>query len=675
MHGSPGARHASRSSFLAVPGLRFGYARALAGAFVLLCLGVLATPLAEAQPNASTAHYIPVPAVPAGPWPEGTVLEFKLRLVDVNTDLLTTAPPGGLTVNVTVSDTTRGGDFLAPATEGAKTVTFKEGESEATLSVPTVDDNQDEPGGLITMTIVAGNGYRLGVLQRAAFTSVVDNDAVAGLRLWVEDSDLTVGTSSSPLDIAESGGRQALTATVWLLGEDGKPVRPASDTEVVLAFAGIDLEQDDISAEEDTVTIPAGRSWAEKVLHVTPNHDTEQEAPERFDLVVQMEGSSFSDRVSLYLVDDGWEEPIATIAAGTSPVAEGTDATFTVTLSRAVSTPISVYFNIWWSREGSFSDPNRTFVDAPRYVDIAANATTGTITIPTHDDAVDEPDGYVKVIIGNIGRHYRLPGKPTTANEATVIVTDNDPENAPPGEGPGGEGAAVLTGLTVSSVAGEPTQLAVAWDAVEGAAKYSVRWKTGSGDYGDAVEASTNRHTVTGLSAGTTYTVNVAAIDGANTLLAEGVASGTTAARTGNSTGQSDDVSFVIYHDPDAGDAAVHRYEQAIALLKASERSYAVRTVTGTGEVDRLAGVTDSIMPRFFLGDPTAPGWGPSQPRVNNGGLRWLRSVVGSSQASSAPEATRSIDNAVPVPALPVVGQLVLAALMAIGGYRRYRRR
>ena len=27
------------------------------------------------------------------------------------------------------------------------------------------------------------------------------------------------------------------------------------------------------------------------------------------------------------------------------------------------------------------------------------------------------------------------------------------------------------------------------------------------------------------------------------------------------------------------------------------------------------------------------------------------------------------------VPALPVIGQLLLAALMAVGGYRRYRRR
>ena len=130
----------------------------------------------------------------------------------------------------------------------------------------------------------------------------------------------------------------------------------------------------------------------------------------------------------MYLVDDGWEEPIATIAAGTSPVTEGTDATFTVTLSRAVSTAISVGYGIWWSKEGAFWDPDNAY-GYPTSVDIAANATTGTITVPTHEDAVDEPDGYVQVIIGN-GRHYRAaPMRApwfTPQDSAKVVVTDND---------------------------------------------------------------------------------------------------------------------------------------------------------------------------------------------------------------------------------------------------------
>ena len=44
-------------------------------------------------------------------------------------------------------------------------------------------------------------------------------------------------------------------------------------------------------------------------------------------------------------------------------------------------------------------------------------------------------------------------------------------------------------------------------EAVEDAARCDVRWKTGSGVWGDAVETITNSYTVTGLTPDTKYTV------------------------------------------------------------------------------------------------------------------------------------------------------------------------
>ena len=95
-----------------------------------------------------------------------------------------------------------------------------------------------------------------------------------------------------------------------------------------------------------------------------------------------------------------------------------------------------------------------------------------------------------------------------------------------------------------------------------------------------------------------------------------------------------DGPTFTVYHDPDLKDAAANRYETAIGLLDDAGWLYTVRRVTGTDEVDRLAGVSNSIIPRFFLGDPEDPDWGPSQPKVNNGGLRWLRAKLAALQAS-----------------------------------------
>ena len=85
--------------------------------------------------------------------------------------------------------------------------------------------------------------------------------------------------------------------------------------------------------------------------------------------------------------------------------------------------------------------------------------------------------------------------------------------------------------------------------------------------------------------------------------------------------------SFVIYHDPDAGDDAVDRYNEAITLLEDAGISYTEVTGQVREDVDRLAGVTDSVIPRFFLNDPTDEEWVP-EPQVNNGGLRWLKGKV-----------------------------------------------
>ncbi len=86
-------------------------------------------------------------------------------------------------------------------------------------------------------------------------------------------------------------------------------------------------------------------------------------------------------------------------------------------------------------------------------------------------------------------------------------------------------------------------------------------------------------------------------------------------------------VSFVLYYDPNAGDAAVDRYTQAVALLQDAGIAYSEVIGDVQDDVDRLAGVTNSVIPRFFLGDPTEEGW-VSETKVNNGGLRWLKGKV-----------------------------------------------
>ena len=95
---------------------------------------------------------------------EGTAATFTLTMSPA-------APAGGLTVNVTVAEVERrtleagelAYDLVAAASEGMKTVTFAAGETSATLTVPTVDDDLYEAGfgddNLLRATLAAGTGY------------------------------------------------------------------------------------------------------------------------------------------------------------------------------------------------------------------------------------------------------------------------------------------------------------------------------------------------------------------------------------------------------------------------------------------------------------------------------------------------------------------------------------
>ena len=133
--------------------------------------------------------------------------------------------------------------------------------------------------------------------------------------------------------------------------------------------------------------------------------------------------------------------PEATIAPGTSPVAEGAPATFTVTLDEAAQTALSVAVSV--------ADPGGVLSGtSPTSVDFAAGDTGKTITLPTHDDDVIETASEVTVSLAT-GSGYTL-GTTTTAS---VSVTDNDQATWTVAAQPAGidEGGASTITVTVAN--------------------------------------------------------------------------------------------------------------------------------------------------------------------------------------------------------------------------------
>ena len=108
--------------------------------------------------------------------------------------------------------------------------------------------------------------------------------------------------------------------------------------------------------------------------------------------------------------------PVVSVTAGTSPVTEGTAATFTISRTRSTGSPLLV--NLSEARSGSFFTGT-----AATSVRIEAGSRSKTHTVSTDDDTVAEDDGSVTVTLRARGSAYSIDSR---ARSAKVTVLDND---------------------------------------------------------------------------------------------------------------------------------------------------------------------------------------------------------------------------------------------------------
>ena len=110
--------------------------------------------------------------------------------------------------------------------------------------------------------------------------------------------------------------------------------------------------------------------------------------------------------------------PVVTIVAGTSPVTEGTAASFTVTATPAPASNLDVNLSV---TEAAGSDFVVSSDEGMKTVMIPASGSV-IYTVATVNDDTDEPDGSVTVTIAADGSNYTV-GDPSAA---TVMVNDDD---------------------------------------------------------------------------------------------------------------------------------------------------------------------------------------------------------------------------------------------------------
>ena len=212
------------------------------------------------------------------------------------------APAADLTVTLAVSET---GDHVAAETEGAATAVIAKGETQAAFSVATVNDDADEPDGVVTVTLEAGEGYTVSASQGAATVTVSDDDAAPGPMLSVDDVTVTEGAwmeFTVRLSAPSAGGVSVKVST--------RDSTPASAT-----------ARDYWPLSGRTVSFRAGET--ERSVGVIVYDDSHDEGSETFEMVLSdARGAPIGDGVAVGTIVNDDPMPAAWLARLGRTVAE-----------------------------------------------------------------------------------------------------------------------------------------------------------------------------------------------------------------------------------------------------------------------------------------------------------------------------------------------------------------
>ncbi len=339
---------------------------------------------------------------------EGTAATFTITA--------SSAPTSALTVNVDVSED---GDVISGTP--SSTVTIDANKTTVTLTVNTVNDQRNESNSVVTATLESGTGYTVGASSSVSVT-VNDND-IPEVTISAGTTPVTEGTSATFMITASPAPATALTVNVDV-------------SETANVISGTPSSTMTIDADETTATL-------------TVNTVNDQRDEPNSVITAELEtgtsytvGASSSASVRVNDNDDPPPgTPEVTISAGTTPVTEGTAATFTITVSPAQTTALTVNVKVTEDGDVISGTPSST-------VTIDADETTATLTVNTVNDEGDESNSVVTAKLQG-GTGYTVG----SSSSASVTVNDNDvPEvTISAGTTPVTEGTAATFTITASS--------------------------------------------------------------------------------------------------------------------------------------------------------------------------------------------------------------------------------
>ena len=399
---------------------------------------------------------------------------------DTTSNYTVSLSPAGVTPtsDLTVSYGTSNGTATAGSDYTAKsgTLTFtKAAAGSQTFTVQTTDDTTDEgTGETFTVTISSPSGGggpapSLATTKSVTTTITDDDDAPTGITL-----------SASPSSLGEDDAAISVTVTATLNGGTTLP----SDTVVTIGdLSGSATKDTDYTATSLTsITIPANSTTGTGTLTITPTDDSVVEGDENITIPGTTTVSLDVSEATITLNDhngdtddeDDKDSAEISITGPASNVFEGSDATFTVTLSKAVAAEVQV---AWSAPLGTDTAKAADLGATSGTVTFAANSAAGatqSITITATDDMLSETAESFTVTLGAITSTLSSQiSLKSGANSATATIAASDPITinitGPTGEVTEGDAGTYRVSLSPAGVT--PTEdLTVSYSTADGTA-------------------------------------------------------------------------------------------------------------------------------------------------------------------------------------------------------------
>ena len=324
-------------------------------------------------------------------------------------------------------------------------VTFGIGETSATLTAATDDDAVVEGASAVTAAIASGEGYATASGAGSAQVSVEDNDAAT----------FTVTAAPEAIDEGES-------ATLMVAIANG--VTFAEDQTIALDFAGgTAAKGTDYTVSSESVVLTTGSASVQTML--TAVDDTDPEGAETVTVTARHGGAAIGS-ASVTIEASDAALPAISIAAGTSPVTEGTAAAFTLTRTGPTGEALTVAVSVTESGAMLAANP-------PAAVTFDVSEGSVTLTAATDDDAVVEAASAVTAAIAS-GEGYAAA---SGAGSAQVSVEDNDAATftvtAAPEAIAEGESATLTVAISNGVTFAEDQTVALALSGTASAADYA----------------------------------------------------------------------------------------------------------------------------------------------------------------------------------------------------------